>query len=239
MNSVKSLVPTNCASSSTQFLTKRLDHTQGRDAGPHGNGHEFRPATQQEIWNLGKWIVELGAHFGLIIASQSPIPDMAHDSYYPDGVRTVGICREGAISAWDPEALPNGLLFAESELCQNVINHYDELVALTIMVIEESPLEQGDLHNLQIVRCHAACQREGRLVRRRHVRRSPVADSVVAIAHRDSIDCRHRVDSRHAACAIQNVLPSCADLASICECGRRKRHPANQHVVDIHAGVAG
>src|SRR5437660_3105437 len=134
-NLVKSLI----AFSTAQFPPQWFDRIQWRAAGPDGNRHEFGPTTQQRVWHLGKGIIELCAHLSLIVAGQTPIPHMAHYPHHPDGV--------GA-HLWDPEALPDRLLSAEGVLRQNVINHYDELLAHAIVVIEESALAQRDSHDL-------------------------------------------------------------------------------------------
>src|SRR6266550_1369721 len=134
-NLVKSLI----ACSTAQFPPQWFDRIQWRAAGPDGNRHEFGPTTQQRVWHLGKGIIELCAHLSLIVAGQTPMPHMAHYPHHPDGV--------GA-HLWDPEALPDRLLSAEGVLRQNVINHYDELFAHAIVVIEESALAQRDSHDL-------------------------------------------------------------------------------------------
>src|SRR5262249_21521250 len=84
-NFVKSLI----ASSPAQFPPQRFERIQRRNAGPDGNRHEFGPTTQQRVCHLGKGIIELRAHLSLIVADESPIPDMARHTHYPGGVRAL------------------------------------------------------------------------------------------------------------------------------------------------------
>ncbi len=158
------------------------------------------------------------------------MPHMTYYPHHPDGI--------GA-HFWDPEALPDRLLSAEGVLRQNVINHYDELFANVIVVIEESALAQRDSHDLQIIRAYARCQRHRPLILWWHIRGGPVVQLIVAFAHRDGIDRGNGLHPRYAACAIQDILPGRAYLLWVCKRTRRKCHPGDQYVPKVHARIQG
>src|SRR5258706_7749755 len=183
--------------SSAHFPPERFDHTKGPDAGPDGNRHKFGPPAQIAVRHLRKRIIELRAHFGLIIAGEPPMPDMTHHADHPYGIGT----------QTDPEVLSYGLPSAESLLRHNVIDHRDGFIPHPVLVIEEPALEQRDAHDLQIIRRHAAGQHQRFLVLRRRIRSGPVADLVVALAHRDGIDHRNGLHSWYAGRVIENILP--------------------------------
>ena len=124
-------------------------------------------------------------------------------------------------------------------MCHHFVNHHDGLAAHAVLVIEEAALAQHDAHDLQIIRGHASCERGGLLGFRRLGGRGPVADLIVAFAHRDGIHHGDGLHSRHAAGAREHVLPGGADARGVGEGSGRKRRPRGEDIAEVDAGVKG
>src|SRR4029077_9214783 len=90
-----------------QGLPQWFDHAQWRYVGPDGDRHYRRQEGHQRVRQLIKRTIDLIAHSGLIIASEPPVPDMAHHSYDLDGVRAQPL---------QPDALANRVASTESML---------------------------------------------------------------------------------------------------------------------------
>ena len=69
-----------------------------------------------------------------------------------------------------PKLLPEGALLAKSLLRQHLVNHDDQLVARTILLVKKSPLPQRNSHDIQIFRRHACRQCLRLFILRRHIR---------------------------------------------------------------------
>src|ERR1700719_2690799 len=133
------------ARSAADFASQRLDHTQWRDRRPHSHRHEFGPTTRETVRELSERIIKLRAHLGLIVASESPMADMANYAHY----------HKGAVAhVWHPQALPHGVLSGEGALCQDIINDDDGLAAHAIAILEESTAAQRYAHHRQVLRRH-------------------------------------------------------------------------------------
>src|SRR5215472_10704032 len=93
-------------------------------------------SAQERVRNLGKRIIELSAHLGLIVAGQAPLPDVTHDARHPRGVRAIASRRERAAASRDPDVLPHRILAAKGALCQDIVYHHDVLGAHAIAVVD-------------------------------------------------------------------------------------------------------
>src|SRR6516164_9537250 len=103
MNIVERLVSARPA----QFSPQRFGYTQWRVVGPDCDRHYRREERHQRVRQLIERIVDLIADSRLIIASEPPMPDMAHHTYDFDRVRAHSL---------NPEALSNRVASSESML---------------------------------------------------------------------------------------------------------------------------
>ena len=160
-----------------------------------------------------------------------------HDADDSDGVGGVSSCRERTAGAWEPEAFADRILGAECVLGQNFVDDHDLFAACAVLAVEEASAEQRDAHDLQIIWGDAGGERVGQIVHGGDRGSGGVIQFVDALAHGDGIDEGDGLHSRHAARAIQNILPGGADFCRVGDGAGRKRHARDQHVYGLYARV--
>src|SRR5271154_1715897 len=101
---------------------------------------------EQRVGNLSERIVKLIVHFGLIVTGEPPVPDVTNDTNNLHWV---------AADGRNPQPLSDRVLAAECVLRQSIVNHHDEFVPDSVIVIEKSAAAQRNSHYVQIIRRHS------------------------------------------------------------------------------------